>query len=169
MAKYYVYTLSYPPEMGGAVFYVGKGKAGRIKFHEAQARKGERGERYDVIRAIWQAGHQVVGQVIHESDDEGECMAIEALRIEELSGDVLTNHTHNFYHGKRTTATGRMGFSLMLTEATREQIRDLMRMFGDAGYDMSHADVVAQAVYLLHKTMSERALMDAQEQKENGR
>ena len=27
MPKFYVYTLSYPPEMGGHVFYVGKARA----------------------------------------------------------------------------------------------------------------------------------------------
>ena len=31
---YYVYTLSYPEEMGGAVFYVGKGSGNRIFAHE---------------------------------------------------------------------------------------------------------------------------------------
>jgi hypothetical protein len=38
---YYVYTLSYPEEMGGAVFYVGKGSGNRLFLHERYVRLKE--------------------------------------------------------------------------------------------------------------------------------
>lgn len=36
--RFYIYTLAYPPEMGGAIFYVGKGQGYRIEQHEREAR-----------------------------------------------------------------------------------------------------------------------------------
>ena len=39
--KYYVYTLAYPEEMGGAIFYVGKGTGKRMLVHEIYAARSD--------------------------------------------------------------------------------------------------------------------------------
>lgn len=59
---YYTYTLAYPESMGGFVFYVGKGRHGRIDHHENEARRGVTSYKCRIIRKIWEQGEQVVKQ-----------------------------------------------------------------------------------------------------------
>lgn len=71
---FYVYTLTYPD---GAVFYVGKGRAGRIDAHEREARKGVQSLKCDIIRAIWRSGKQIIKTKVSENLSHREAMAHE--------------------------------------------------------------------------------------------
>lgn len=59
---HYVYTLAYPEDMSGYVFYVGKGIGDRIDQHEREARKerNRNTRKENTIRKIWRAGGQIV-------------------------------------------------------------------------------------------------------------
>lgn len=91
MAKFYVYTLAYPEQMGGAVFYVGKGTGGRMHTHEVYAANGETGPRADAIRAIWDAGYQIVKAKVYQTDDEQAAFDEEARLIAAHCLSPLTN------------------------------------------------------------------------------
>lgn len=88
---FYVYTLSYPEEMGGAVFYVGKGTGNRIDFHEREARKGAYSHKCNTIRSIWRAGKQVIKRKEYENLSEEDALRYEARLIERYKSSVLTN------------------------------------------------------------------------------
>lgn len=91
MPKFYVYTLSYPPEMGGHVFYVGKGKGKRMDEHETEAaRIKASGCKVDAIRMIWAAGYQVVKAKVCETDDEDEALRTEYDLLCRADPDYLT-------------------------------------------------------------------------------
>lgn len=95
MPKFYIYTLAYPPEMGGTVFYVGKGSDDRIRDHERDAMKGAPGLKHDTIRRIWAEGYEVIRAIVHETDDEREAHRLEQAEIAayKRKGD-LTNTQH---------------------------------------------------------------------------
>lgn len=91
MSRFYVYLLRYPPELGGAVFYIGKGTGARMHQHEVNAANGEEGKRADTIRAIWEAGFQIVKAKIFETDDEQAAYAEERRLIDVYDSDGLVN------------------------------------------------------------------------------
>lgn len=73
---YYVYELIDPRD--DAVFYVGKGKNGRIDQHEAEARKGRQSRKCDRIRAIECAGLKIKKRKVSTHADEVEAYQAEA-------------------------------------------------------------------------------------------
>ena len=98
--KYYVYTLAYPEEMGGAVFYIGKGTGKRILIHEQYAAHSDsdiktyyrNAGKCRVIREIWTNGGQVKREIVFETDDEFEAYAYEWTLINVVyQGKGLTN------------------------------------------------------------------------------
>lgn len=90
---FYVYTLSAPPEMGGAVFYVGKGVDNRIDLHECAAKGGSRHSAcINVIRQIWAEGRQVVKVKVLETTDENKAFD-EERRLIAFYGSSLVNRT----------------------------------------------------------------------------
>jgi hypothetical protein len=92
MPKFYVYTLAYPPEMGSAVFYVGKGQRYRPHGHTMSARRGEKGRKADVIRSILANQCGVVAVKVFETDNEVEALSQEKAWIKKLSQTCdLTN------------------------------------------------------------------------------
>jgi hypothetical protein len=91
MPKFYVYTLSYPPQMGGAVFYIGKGSNRRIHMHEYFARQGEEGPRADTIREIERQGYHITKSIVYESDNEDEALETETMLISFHGLANLTN------------------------------------------------------------------------------
>jgi hypothetical protein len=96
MAKWYVYTLSYPPALeGGAVFYVGKGQGPRMHTHEVSAAGDGTGPRSKTIQAIWDAGYQIVKAKVLETDDELEALDEERRLIGLYTSPVLTNIMDN--------------------------------------------------------------------------
>lgn len=92
--RYYVYTLSYPESMGGAVFYVGKGAGNRVHQHESEAKNGGTYKKDEIIRAIWDAGEQVVKSIVLETDDDKEARKHEKKLIE-LYAPTLANVVAN--------------------------------------------------------------------------
>lgn len=90
MKKYYVYMLAYPESMGGAVFYVGKGTGYRVSSHEAETRNGGTSKKHDIIRSIWNAGEQVVKDIVFETDDEQEAFTHESELIKRHAS-ILAN------------------------------------------------------------------------------
>jgi hypothetical protein len=71
--KPYVYKLSYS---NGVVFYIGKGKNGRINEHEREARRPDT-KQYNmyksrVIRKMWKNGEEVLKEIIAYFDTEEE-------------------------------------------------------------------------------------------------
>lgn len=72
MSKYYVYTLAYPAEMGGRVFYVGKGTGDRMHAHEYRVRHGgvREASTHDICTEIVNLGGTVVATKVFETDDE---------------------------------------------------------------------------------------------------
>ena len=96
--KYYVYLYRYPDEMGGHVFYVGKGTGDRILTHEIEAAKGYRGRKCEVIRAIWGNGYQVQKQIVYETDIQQDALIYERASINTIwAGPYLTNTIGNVY------------------------------------------------------------------------
>lgn len=87
---FYVYELC---DSDGVVFYVGKGKGGRIHQHEAKARRGIKSHLCNKIRKIATAGGTVIKRVVLETDDEGAAFAEEIRRIAQYGRDNLTNQT----------------------------------------------------------------------------
>src|SRR5216684_6424733 len=83
--KYYVYTLAYPQETGGAIFYIGKGTGKRMLIHEIYAAHSDddirtyyrNAEKCRVIREIWAKGGQVKREIVFETDVEFEAYAYE--------------------------------------------------------------------------------------------
>ena len=96
---YYVYTLSYPEEMGGAVFYVGKGSGNRIFAHESFVRfddKKRSGNHHKdvVIKRILDAGLEVRKEIVASFDLEIDAFAYEWFLINTVYGlRNLTNMT----------------------------------------------------------------------------
>lgn len=84
--RHYVYTLSYPD---GRVFYVGKGRGDRILDHEAQAKRGVKSEKCDIIRDIWRQGGEVVKRKVAFFESDEEAQVYEQALISSLGG--LTN------------------------------------------------------------------------------
>jgi hypothetical protein len=101
--RYYVYTLSYPPELGGRVFYVGMGSGNRINQHEYLASKGDPGERHDTIRGIWHTGARVVKNKVFRSDDKVEALIEEKRLIHYYGYSNLTNTDPTTLEWRATT------------------------------------------------------------------
>lgn len=109
--SFYEYVLKYPKgfevdgvDVGGIVFYVGKGTVAtspwqayeRIDQHEAEARNGCECKKCGVILSIWERGMQVDKAKILESNSEAEVLASEEKDIKETySSSYLTNFTFN--------------------------------------------------------------------------
>lgn len=96
MKRFYVYTLSYPPELArpdGSVFYVGKGTGRRIHRHEEEARRGHDCHKCNVIRKIWRVGGQVVKAIVLETLDEQAALDHERALIAAYGRDNLCNLT----------------------------------------------------------------------------
>lgn len=93
MPKFYVYTLSYPPQMGGAVFYIGKGSGNRMHEHEKHARKelAYNPGSYETIRSIIERGEHVVATKVFETDNECEAYQEEARAMLRYGMENLTN------------------------------------------------------------------------------
>lgn len=66
--SYYVYELIDPRD--SSVFYVGKGKKGRIDQHEVEARKGRQSRKCDRIREIEAAGLNVGKRKVSHHKEE---------------------------------------------------------------------------------------------------
>src|SRR5215469_6508551 len=96
---YSVYTLSYPEEMGGAVFSVGKGSGNRIFAHERFVRfedKKRSGNHHKdaVIKRILDAGLEVRKEIVASFDLEIDAFAYEWFLINTVYGlRNLTNMT----------------------------------------------------------------------------
>ena len=104
--RYYVYYLRYPHDeevfgrMAGKVFYVGKGTKERILAHEKETRAILKANRlmllkhkHKVIIQIWDAGFDVVQEIIYRTDDEEAAYQAEAHGIREIGLAHLTNET----------------------------------------------------------------------------
>lgn len=87
--SYYVYELIDPRD--DRVFYVGKGKKGRIDQHEAEARKGRQSRKCDRIREIEAAGLKVKKRKVSSHTDEVEAYDAEIERISFYGLANLTN------------------------------------------------------------------------------
>lgn len=87
--SYYVYELFDPRD--NAVFYVGKGRGGRIHCHEIEARRGRQSRKCDVIRGIEAAGHRIGKHKVRQFDDEQEAYDFEADLIDQYGLESLTN------------------------------------------------------------------------------
>lgn len=89
--KWYVYTLSYPPELeDGRVFYVGKGTARRMYQHENEARAGYTfSSACYTIHIVWNAGYQIVKARVYETDDELDACQKELEFFELHDSDVM--------------------------------------------------------------------------------
>lgn len=77
---WYVYTYAYPD---GTVFYVGKGKNGRLFHHESEARSGCSCGKCVIIRRIWMDGGTVQKHIVFETLFESEALAHEKQLINE--------------------------------------------------------------------------------------
>lgn len=88
--KFYVYTLCRP---NGTPFYIGKGHGRRVNYHEAEARRGCRCHKCNVIRKIWKSGGQVQRYIVFTTDSEAEALAYEVELIALHGRKNLTNGT----------------------------------------------------------------------------
>lgn len=86
---YYVYELIDPRD--GSVFYVGKGKGGRVHQHAKDAKKGRAGKKCDRIREILACGKEVGHRIAMEFDSEDDAYAYEKDLIESYGLGSLTN------------------------------------------------------------------------------
>lgn len=88
-ARFYVYELGDP--RSGAVFYVGKGVKDRISQHEAEAMRGVRSKKCDLIREIREAGLLISKTKIAFFFEEQDAYDFETERILEYGLKNLTN------------------------------------------------------------------------------
>lgn len=86
---YYIYELVDPRD--GSVFYVGKGKGGRIDQHEVEARKGRQSRKCDKIREIEAAGGKIIKRKVSKHTCEVEAYEAEIERISLYGLSNLTN------------------------------------------------------------------------------
>lgn len=109
-----MYFLDYPnePEVfghnAGKTFYVGKGTKDRVLTYEKETRsilksgrKMKLKHKHKVIIEIWDAGYDVIQQIVYRTDDEQEAYEIESRAIDEIGLEHLTNSTY----GHRPCAT----------------------------------------------------------------
>lgn len=93
--SHYVYEFSYPegmPEVGGIVFYVGKGSSlSRMDNHFQEARSECDCAKCQTIRVVWDAGLVVVRRIVFESPLERETFNEERRRILLHESSYLTN------------------------------------------------------------------------------
>ena len=87
--SYYVYELIDPRD--DSVFYVGKGKKGRIDQHEVEAAKGRQSRKCDRIREIEADGRKIVKRKVSHHKDEVEAYDAEIERIDFYGLASLTN------------------------------------------------------------------------------
>lgn len=88
---YYVYHLIDPRT--GDVFYVGKGKDGRAKDHQREAKKPKAtySAKEQRIREVLRAGYEVKIDKVMLFDCEAEALRFEREEIERIGKDNLTN------------------------------------------------------------------------------
>lgn len=99
--NYYTYTLAYPDL---TIFYVGKGKGNRIDHHEAEARKGVKSYKCNVIRQIWRDGGEVVKTKVCENMTEEAAFELEIDLIRMYGREHLTNMADGGEGGARIGA-----------------------------------------------------------------
>ena len=75
----------------GIPFYVGKGTADRIDFHEKETAKGVSSKKCNKIREIVRAGHILAKRKIASFKEEQDAYAFERQLIEEYGTATLTN------------------------------------------------------------------------------
>lgn len=146
MAKFYVYTLAYPPEMGGAVFYVGKGQGNRVEMHELEAQAAGKAPRHDAIRAIHSAGYQVVKGLALETDDENEAYQTEKHLIALYGRDTLTNQT-NGGGGSKGRSEAEFEYERTTIQLVPKIMEKLDRIRAEIGVSRS-----AMLAFLIHGT-----------------
>lgn len=115
--RYYVYRLHYPDDhhafglLAGRVFYVGKGTRDRVLAHERETRAILKSGRlmllkhkHKTIIGIWDAGYDVVQEIIFRTDDEDEAFAVESAEIDRIGLAHLTNATYGRRPRRRRAA-----------------------------------------------------------------
>src|SRR5260370_4130651 len=85
---WYVYTYAYPD---GIVFYVGKGKDGRIFDHEQEAEGGCPCRKCRTIREIWLSGKPIKKRIEYETLSEQDALVYEWNLINLYDSPLLTN------------------------------------------------------------------------------
>lgn len=141
MTRFYVYTLAYPEQMNGAVFYVGKGTGARMHYHEVNAATGETGPRADTIRAVWDAGYQVVKTVVAQTDDELEAFRIERKTMREYAGN-LTNRRASPIAGPKHQK------NVILDERSARELEEL-----EAHYGLTASELFAEWIHEAYEAM----------------
>jgi hypothetical protein len=86
---YYVYFLIDP--RCASVFYIGKGKGGRLNQHLKQAKAGGKGVKCDRIRDILSEGKEPEAKIVNRFHNEADAYAYEAKLIDAFGYDDLTN------------------------------------------------------------------------------
>lgn len=82
----------YRADIGGTVFYVGKGTSlFRMDNHFTEAASGCDCDKCGAIRSVWNAGLVVVRRIVFETTDEQEAMREEKARIAQHRSPYLTN------------------------------------------------------------------------------
>lgn len=107
--RFYVYHLRYPYDLevfghnAGRIFYTGKGSGERLLNHERETRRILKANRlmelhhkHKVIIEIWDAGFDVVQEIVYRTDDEEDAYQAESHHIREIGLDRLTNETYGW-------------------------------------------------------------------------
>lgn len=88
--QFYVYVLARP---NGKVFYVGKGSKRRVFGHEAEARRGCKCHKCNVIRKVWKQGGEIQRYIVFTTNDEQAAFDYERETIALHGRDNLVNYT----------------------------------------------------------------------------
>ena len=147
MNDFYTYELAYPESMGGAVFYVGKGRGNRINDHERDARFGRMTLNCRIIRRILAQGEQIVKRKVYENLSEEEAFAHEIQLIAHYGRENLANMKEGGGGLAIPGGRRRIQFAITLSDAEQHLLYEYIASRGEEPTDDNCREAIRRIAY----------------------